>query len=229
MTMVNLETVINNLPVAIFVVDRERRIALTNRLAQDLRCFDQQTDKKQRLGDMLGCTNADNDTGGCGFSGFCYLCKAKKTIEQVFATQKSAPPFTSEVNIRSKGIRSLRMTVSYIPINTMPTSEAPICLLTVVDMTDMKKKERLAAATETIGAICHELNQPLQAIMGNVELLATYRLDDSAHRKIEQICMAIERIKKMNKQLMNITDYKSKPYLSTNILDIEKSGAHIGL
>jgi signal transduction histidine kinase len=178
---------------------------------------------------MLGCTNADNDKDGCGNSGFCHLCKAKMTIEQVFATQKSAPPFTTEINIRSKGICSLRMTVSYIPINTMLASEAPICLLTVVDMTDMKKRERLAAATETIGAICHELNQPLQAIMGNVELLATHRLDDSAHRKLEQICVAIERIKKMNKQLMNITDYKSKPYLSTNILDIEKSGAHLGL
>lgn len=224
--MVNLETVINNLPVAIFAVDRERRIVLTNRLAQELRCSDQQEEKKQRIGDILGCTNSDNDKGGCGVSGFCHLCKAKMKIERAFATRKSAPPFTTEISIRSRGIRCFGITISYIPVNTMLASEAPLCLLTVVDMTDMKKKERLAAATETIGAICHELNQPLQAIMGNVELLSHYPLDDGANQKLKKICSEIERIKKINKQLMNITDYQSKPYLSTNILDIEKSGMY---
>jgi nitrogen fixation/metabolism regulation signal transduction histidine kinase len=228
MAMVNLESVIDNLPVAIFVVDRERRIVLSNRLAQELRCADQLKERKLSIGDILGCTNANIDADGCGGSGFCHLCKAKMMIERAFNTQKSTPRFYTEMGVRSKGIRSLAMTVSYIHMNTTQASKAPICLVTVADITDMKRKERLAAATETIGAVCHELNQPLQAIMGNVELLSNYPLADSARQKIEKIYSEIQRIKKINRQLLNITDYKSKPYLSTNILDIEKSGSPSG-
>jgi nitrogen-specific signal transduction histidine kinase len=223
--MVDLKTIIDHLPIAIFVVDRERRILLANRLAEEMRFSDRGLGKRQRIGEMLGCANADDSHAGCGSSGFCHLCQAKAMIDRAFATQRCTGQFDTEIKVRSQGVRSLRITVNPICMEIVPTAQVQICTVTVVDMTDLKRKERLAAATETIGAICHEMNQPLQAIMGNVELLAQYRLEDNAYLKIKRIFREIERIKMITKQLMNVTDYRSKPYLSTRILDLERSGS----
>jgi K+-sensing histidine kinase KdpD len=67
------------------------------------------------------------------------------------------------------------------------------------------------------------MNQPLQAILGNVELLTKFQLEDDAISKIETIFSQMERINRINAKLMNLAHYQSKPYLSTNILDVEKS------
>ena len=223
--MLDLKNLIDHLPIAVFVIDRERRILLTNRLAQKMRRLDRGVDKDQRLGNMLGCENASESAAGCGFSGFCQLCQAKAMIDQVFADQKSTAQFDAEIKVHSEGVRSFGITVTPIHLNEKQTPAAQSCMVTVVDMTELKRKERLAAASETIGAICHEMTQPLQAIMGNAELLSNFRIEADAHLKLNQICNDIERIKKILKQLRSLTEYKSKPYLSTRILDIEKSGS----
>jgi nitrogen fixation/metabolism regulation signal transduction histidine kinase len=223
---VNLKTVIDHLPIAIFVVDRERRVLLNNRLAQKMCFSDQGVGASQRFGEALGCVNADENISGCGFSGFCHLCQAKEMIDRAFATQKSTGRIDTDIKVHSREVRSIRMTVDPVRMDLAQTAEVETCIVTVADITELRKKERLAAATETIGAVCHELNQPLQAIMGNAELLAQHRLEDSAHLKIRKICEEIERIKKINKQLLNLTDYQSKPYLSSSILDLERSGSN---
>jgi K+-sensing histidine kinase KdpD len=69
------------------------------------------------------------------------------------------------------------------------------------------------------------MNQPLQAIIGNAELLTKFQLEDGAISKVENIFSQVERIKIINTKLMNLARYQSRPYLSTNILDIEKSVA----
>lgn len=221
--MLDLITIIDNLPNAIIVVDRDRRVLLANRRAQELRLHDRLEIKAKRFGNMVGCLNADDDAAGCGFSRFCHLCQAKTMIDQAFATQISAPPFETNISTRSMGVRSLKMTVTYIGGNELLTSEQAHCIVTIEDMTEIKKKEHLVAALETIGAICHEMNQPLQALMGNLELLARFQQEAGAIAKIEKINTEMERIKSIITKLLNVTDYQTKPYLSTNILDIEKS------
>lgn len=221
--MIDLITVIDNLPNAIVVVDRDRRVLLANRRAQELQLLDQLEIKAKRLGDMVGCLNADDDAAGCGFSRFCHLCQAKTMIDQTFATQISAPPFETNISTRSMGVRSLKMTVTYIGVNEMLMSDQEQCIVTIDDMTEIKKKEHLVAALETIGAICHEMNQPLQALMGNLELLARFQHEEGVIVKINNINSEIGRIKSIITKLLNVTDYQTKPYLSTSILDIEKS------
>ena len=223
--MMDLKMVIDHLPNAIFVVDRDRRVLLANRLAKDFHCFAQQEKKTRRIGEMVGCMNADDDVAGCGSSGFCHLCQTKAMIEQTFATKKRSAQFETNISTRSMGVRSLKVTVNYVGLNDRPTSERELCIVTVDDLTEFKKKEQLAAAYETIGAICHEMNQPLQAIMGNVELLANFEREDGAIARIEKIYSEMDRIKRIINKLLNITNYQTKPYLSTRILDIEKSAS----
>jgi len=224
--MLDLKTVIDSLPIAIIVIDRDRRILLSNRLANTIHFLDQQKSKTHRFGDIVGCTNANDYIAGCGSSELCHLCQVKAMIDKTFAIKKSSTQFETNISTCSLGVRNFRITTTYISLIEMPPSEQEICIVTIEDMTELKKKECLAAASETIGAICHEMNQPLQAIMGNVELLAKLQLEDGALARIEKICREIERIKSINSQLMNVTSYQTKPYLSTKILDIERSASN---
>lgn len=221
--MIDVKTLVDNLPIAIVLIDKNRRILLSNRHAEKINHLDRCESQVKRFGDMVGCPNADENDAGCGFAEFCYLCQAKAMIELAFSTKKNIAQFETNISMSSMGVRSLRMTITYILLNERLNSEQEMCVVTVEDMTELKEKERLAAVSETIGAICHELNQPLQAIMGNVELLAEFKLEDKAISRIEKIYVEIERIKSINRKLRNITRYQTKPYLSTSILDVERS------
>lgn len=89
---------------------------------------------------------------------------------------------------------------------------------------EVLEKEKLAGVMETTGAVCHELNQPLQIITGTCELLKmTDGLDDAVEKKINTIVQASERMAKLNHKLMNITSYKTKSYLKSQIIDIDEA------
>jgi nitrogen fixation/metabolism regulation signal transduction histidine kinase len=221
--MIDLKTVVEHLPIAIFLVDKDRRILLSNGAAKKIQTVDRPENKIKRVGDAVGCSYADENAAGCGFSKYCHLCLAKEMIDRAFAAKTSIAQFDTDIDTRSKGIRSLRMTATYVCASGQLHLEQGICIVTIEDMSELKKKERLAAATETVGAICHEMNQPLQAIMGNAELLTSYQLEEDAITKIDKIRSELQRIKNINNKLLNLTQYQTKPYLSTTILDVERS------
>lgn len=221
--VIDLKTLIDNLPIAIFLVGRDGRVLLTNRMAQKIYCVDRREDRVERFGNIVGCPDASENDAGCGFSKRCQLCQVKAMIDQAFSAKKSIAQFETDAGTPSIDLCTLRITVTYIRVNEHLKSEQEMCIVTVEDITQLKRKERLEAANETIGAICHEMNQPLQAIMGNVELLTKFQLEDGAISKIEKIFSEMERIQSINNKLMNLTHYKTKPYLSTNILDVEGS------
>ena len=93
---------------------------------------------------------------------------------------------------------------------------------------EINEKERLAAVMETAGAVCHELNQPLQIISGCCELLEDIGgLEQNIQRKIDIIIQETQRMAKLNHNLMNITSYKTKSYLQSKIIDIKGAAQSI--
>ena len=221
--MIEFKTIVDNLPIAIFLLGRDGKVLLSNRVAKKNNRIDQREGSVARFGDMVDCSNVNKNAAGCGFSRLCQFCRIKTTIDHSFSAKKSIAPFETNIDTHSIGVRNLIMTVTYICANERLKSEQEMCIVTVEDITELKRKERLETASQTIGAICHEMNQPLQAIMGNVELLTQFQLQDDAISKIEKIFSEMKRIKSINTKLMNFTHYQTKPYLSTNILDIERS------
>ncbi len=92
------------------------------------------------------------------------------------------------------------------------------------DITDLKMTEKVFSAIETAGAICHEMNQPLQALLGNMELIQLNSTKDDPNAKL--IKNAIKQIRKLGtitKKLTNITRYETKAYLKGTIFDIDRS------
>ena len=74
------------------------------------------------------------------------------------------------------------------------------------------------------GAVCHELNQPMQAISGYSEIITMGLEDDNPlYDKINTIKQQITRMGDITKKLMTITRYKTKDYFNGKIIDIDKA------
>ncbi|MCK4786616.1 MAG: response regulator [Desulfobacteraceae bacterium] len=88
-----------------------------------------------------------------------------------------------------------------------------------------KSEEKLTGAMEMAGAVCHELNQPLQAILTCSELLVQLLPEDhQGHEMSETILDQTKSMRTLTKKLNKITNYTTKRYIGkTHIIDIDKS------
>ena len=90
---------------------------------------------------------------------------------------------------------------------------------------ELLQREKIQGVLEIAGAVCHEMNQPMMAIMGYSELALTNLSDDDlVYDKISKIKDQIDRMGEITKKLMGITRYKVKDYAGVGkIIDIDKS------
>lgn len=112
-------------------------------------------------------------------------------------------------------------------------NEKTIGTVTVLsDLTDKNKatqdrllKEKLESVLETAGGVCHEFNQPLQALSGHLEILAVkMKTSSEAMDHIEKALGQIERMRTITDELQGITRYETLAYAgNTKIIDIHKS------
>ena len=96
----------------------------------------------------------------------------------------------------------------------------------VLDLDDVQK-EKLQGVLETAGAVCHEMNQPLQTILGYTELaLAAITPDNPAFSYWTRISQQIDRMAEITRKLQGITSYETMDYHgSTKIIDIHKASS----
>ena len=91
----------------------------------------------------------------------------------------------------------------------------------------LRDREKLQGVLEMAGAVCHELNQPLQYVSGFAELLLMDLESKDPilfYKRMKNLKDGIERIGELTRKIMKITRYESKPYLNRGkIIDIEES------
>lgn len=91
----------------------------------------------------------------------------------------------------------------------------------------LREREKLQGVLEMAGAVCHELNQPLQTVSGFSELLLM-DLDEADPRydKLTRIKSGIDQIAALTGKIMRITRYRAKSYLgSASIVDIDQASS----
>lgn len=88
------------------------------------------------------------------------------------------------------------------------------------------KNEKLKSVLEMAGAVCHELNQPLQALVGYSELIMMDQEPGSQLNKdMKAIKKNVERIARITNRLASITSYKTVDYPGNKkIVDIWGAG-----
>ena len=91
------------------------------------------------------------------------------------------------------------------------------------------EQEKLKGALETAGAVCHELNQPLQYILGVVQLLMLDVDDkDPVWKRLNDILQRIFQMGEITRKLGDITYYRTRKYVGDrDIIDLEQSVASL--
>ena len=87
------------------------------------------------------------------------------------------------------------------------------------------EKERLQVSLEMAGAVCHELNQPIQGISSYAELLMGRQSPGSPeHEQAKAILDLAGRMGGITRKLMKITRYETKDYVKgVRIIDIDRA------
>lgn len=87
------------------------------------------------------------------------------------------------------------------------------------------ERERMRGIIETAGGACHELNQPLQAIMGYSDLALLAQTENARVREfMALIRKETDRMRAITRQLNSITTYHTKPYAGgIRIIDLDRA------
>jgi signal transduction histidine kinase len=124
--------------------------------------------------------------------------------------------------------------IGHLKMSSYDTSDpAKKAIITISDITWRKKVEeqrihgeKLKGVIEMAGAVCHELNQPLQAISGYSELLMMdLENDNPLYGQLNTIVGQINRMGELTSKLHKITKYETKDYLEGKIIDIDRSAS----
>lgn len=88
----------------------------------------------------------------------------------------------------------------------------------------LHEQDKVQSSLEMAGAVCHGLNQPLQAAAGYAELLLMQMdPEDPGHAKVDKISAQIMKMGEITRKLMGITRYETKSYPMGKIVDIDRS------
>ena len=107
-----------------------------------------------------------------------------------------------------------------------------LLLESFIDISDLKKtqeetliRKALEATIETAGAACHELNQPLQALMNLADAaLGDLQPDHPVHNDLQDILLNSIKMASITQKLSNLTSYQTSKYSPySNILDLDAS------
>ena len=91
----------------------------------------------------------------------------------------------------------------------------------------MREQERLQGVLEIAGRVCEDMAQPIDIIHRCASRVLDALPDGHPqHDKGLKLAAQTRRLKETAQRLMGITQYKTRSYLGSNIIDIEKASTH---
>lgn len=92
----------------------------------------------------------------------------------------------------------------------------------------LQEREKFQGVLEMAGAVCHELNQPLQVVNGWSEMLL-WQVDESDPKfaMLNDIKAGVDRIGALTRKIMSITQYRCRDYPGgkNRIIDLDRASA----
>ncbi len=89
---------------------------------------------------------------------------------------------------------------------------------------ELLRHEKMEGVIEMARAVCHELNQPLQMILGNSEIIMMEDVDkETIVKRVRLIKEQVEKMGEMTRKMIKIASYETKDMPQGKVIDIEKS------
>ena len=98
---------------------------------------------------------------------------------------------------------------------------------TITLQTQLQEQERLRGILQMAGAICHEMNQPLQTLLTSAQLLMeNLSAEDPNYQSLAAIREGVDRLREVSHRVMNLARPHTIKYLDeqTRIVDLKRSG-----
>jgi PAS domain S-box-containing protein len=156
-----------------------------------------------------------------------------KVGEQLFNSLSSGKPAAIDADfIRRDGTTFFGHLKATCPDPAQPWQNTTVVISDIswrrAALMEERQREKYKGVLEMAGAVCHELNQPMQEAMFNCSdllgeaPLTRKELQEKARRIKEQL----NRMANMTRRLMRITRYETIDYINgEKIIDIEKSSS----
>ncbi len=146
-----LMTVFENTPVAMILVDRNRRVRMANRaIADNIECLHDEL-IGFGSGEVLKCIYADDVAKGSSFETGCEGCIVRNTILDTFQTDRKHHRVLAPIRVNGdKGVKVLHVLLSTIPIET---AEEKLVLVCMEDVTELNLVEEELRRSEEIYAL----------------------------------------------------------------------------
>lgn len=141
-----LFTVFHDAPIAMILVDQERRVQKANRTAIEFGNRPAEEMIGLRGGEVLRCLHSLDDPQGCGFGPFCDNCMVRRAVLDTFETGKSYYQVEATLPlIREDAQREVHLLVSTTPIDVV---ENQLVLVSIEDITVQKRAEEALRRSE---------------------------------------------------------------------------------
>lgn len=209
-----LEKIVESSPVGIALV-KNRVFKWVNNEMVKMFGYDSKSELKDKSARMIYRDETDYEHAGKMI--YAGLSKSGTADYEIDLVKKNGTGFPSHIRLNS-GDNADPMAWTIATISDISQRRAA----------DKEKieRERLQGVLEMAGAVCHEINQPLQAILGFSELLLIDADPESGSQKggaynINSIKDQATRLGKITKRLSTITRYRTVDYPgNTKIVDI---------
>lgn len=126
-------TILNAMPLAIFVVDEDVRIRIFNDAAAATFGLQESVVLNRRGGEVLHCLHAQDAPGGCGRGSFCQDCIIRNAVQEAYHGCKvTRRRMKAELQLQGS-TKKLELLVTASP---MPGNE-PLALLILEDISEI--------------------------------------------------------------------------------------------
>lgn len=155
-----LHVMIENVPMAIFLVDKERKVRRSNVPATNLAGVKNNSLTGLRAGEALRCFNHFHNAKGCGFSPVCKDCLIRNTINKTFKKKRGFKRVEVKMNIKRSGKKeelTLLMSTSLVDV-----LNEKLCLVCFEDITKQKHTEKTLQKTKNyLEKLINHANAPI--------------------------------------------------------------------
>jgi PAS domain-containing protein len=128
------QTILNAIPLAIFVVDEDVRIHDLNQAAATVFGLNKGTILKRRGGEVLNCLHSQDVPEGCGRGEFCRTCIIRNSVKASLQGQTVTRRRTKAELLLGGSKKGFELLITASPL---PNNDEPLTLLIIEDISEM--------------------------------------------------------------------------------------------